>query len=106
MQQRTGDRGSEGNLDDSLAAIQPGSLFSCNETISTAKLADQLTANDGVYLNIFDKIDGLFESLDGKAREQLDRSLWLSLYTGRPVTRSATKKTTTVDATRMNYTGK
>ena len=48
-----------------------GGLFSVNETITTAKLADQLVRNDGVYLNLLDEIEGLFQSLEGKSRDNL-----------------------------------
>ena len=35
-------------------------LFSVNETITTAKLADYLVRNDAVYLNLLDEFEGLF----------------------------------------------
>lgn len=91
---------------DVLASSAPGALYSANETITTPRLAAQLCANDGVYLNLIDEIEGLFETLDGKSRDNLDRRLWLSLNTGAPVTRATSNKILTVDETRLNYTGK
>ena len=41
-------------------------VFSSNETITTAKLHEQLSLNDGVYLNLIDEIEGLFESLEAR----------------------------------------
>lgn len=90
---------------ENLSSSELGSLYSANETITTPRLAAQLCSNNGVYLNLLDEIEGLFESLDGKTREHLDRRLWLSLNTGAPVTRSTTNKVITVDETRLNYTG-
>ena len=82
-----------------------GGLFSVNETITTAKLADQLVRNDGVYLNLLDEIEGLFQSFEGKSRDNLDRPLWLSLHDGTDVTRSSRQRTISVPETRLNYTG-
>ena len=80
-------------------------LYSLNESITTAKLADQLVTNDGVYLNLLDEIEGLFETLEGKSRDHLDRRLWLSLHTGSAVTRSTRRQSVVIDHTRLNYTG-
>ena len=52
--------------------------FSVNETITTAKLADYLVRNDGVYLNLLDEFEGLFEFLEGKSRDNLAQPLWFS----------------------------
>ena len=89
----------------SLLTGELRSLFGINETVTTARLADQLCANDGVYLNLIDEIEGLFDSLDGKGRETLDRRLWLSLNTGSQVTRSTRHHSTVIEDTRLNYTG-
>ena len=90
-----------------LSEIRPSTsaLYSLNETITTSKLSERLAENDGEYLALFDEIEGLFESLEGKSREVLDRRLWLSLNTGCSVTRSTSKKTTAIPATRLNYSG-
>ena len=54
-----------------LSEIRPSTLalFSLNETITTSKLSERLADNDGEYLALFDEIEGLFESLEGKSRE-------------------------------------
>ena len=85
--------------------VTSSNLFSLNETITTPKLADRLMENDGEYLGLMDEIEGLFESLEGKSREVLDRRFWLSLNTGSSVTRSTSKKVSSLPATRLNYTG-
>ena len=92
-------------VDGNGSLLETNNLFTCNETITTSKLSDQLVKNDGVYLNILDEIEGLFEALEGKTREALDRRMWLSLNTGCPWTRSTTQSSRSVDATRLNYTG-
>lgn len=89
------------NNPDLLSGVAPGALFSANETITTARLC----CSQGVYLNLIDEIEGLFETLEGKSRDHLDRRLWLSLNTGAPVTRSTSQRVTTVEETRLNYTG-
>ena len=63
-----------------------------NETITTAKFSDRLAESYGSYLGLQDEIEGLFESLEGKSQNVLDRRLWLSLHTGIGVTRSTSKK--------------
>ena len=89
----------------SLLTGELRSLFGINETVTTARLADQLCANDGVYLNLIDEIEGLFNSLDSKGRETLDRRLWLSLNTRSQVTRSTRLHSTVIEDTSLNYTG-
>ena len=95
------------NSEISTSEMRPSDsfLYSVNETITTAKLSDRLAESDGSYLGLQDEIEGLFESLEGKSREVLDRRLWLSLYTGIGVTRSTSKKTSSIPATRLNYSG-
>ena len=56
-----------------------GGPFSIHETITIAKIADQLVRNDGVYLNLLDEIRGLFQSLEEKSRDNNDQPLWLSV---------------------------
>ena len=86
------------NSEISTSEMRPSDsfLYSVNETITTAKLSDRLAESDGSYLGLQDEIEGLFESLEGKSREVLDRRLWLSLYTGIGVTRSTSKKTSSI----------
>ena len=54
-----------------LSEIRPSTsaLLSLNETITTSKLSERLADNEGEYLALFDEIEGLFESLEGKSRE-------------------------------------
>lgn len=91
--------------DPDCSILDTAPLFCSNETITTSKLSDQLVKNDGVYLNIIDEIEGLFEALEGKTRETIDRRMWLSLNTGAAWSRSTIQSTRSVEATRMNYTG-
>ena len=54
-----------------LSEIRPSTsaLYSLNETITTSKLSERLAENDGEYLALFDEIEGLFESLEGRSHE-------------------------------------
>lgn len=52
-----------------LSTQPPNSLFSVNETITASKLAQQICSNNGVYLNLIDEVERLFECLD----EQMSR---------------------------------
>lgn len=86
--------------------VEGSRIFCSNETITTAKLHDQLGRNDGIYLNLLDEVEGLFESLDVKGRpDSLDRRVWLSLYNGASWTRSNKSGVSELTSTRLNYTG-
>lgn len=89
-----------------LSSQPPNSLFSVNETMTTSKLAQQLSSNNGIYLNVIDEVEGLFESLESKTREVLNRQLWLRLHGGSSVHRSTCKANVDIPTTRMNYCGK
>ena len=67
---------------------------------------EQLTLNDGVYLNLIDEVEGLFESLDSKGTpDSLDRRVWLSLFNGTSWARNSKFGLKELDVTRLNYTG-
>lgn len=82
-------------------------LFVNNETITTAKLHEELVVNDGVYLSLLDEIDWLFDAVDGRNRpDGIDRRMWLSLYGGSSKGRNTARSSSIIDETRLNYTGK
>lgn len=63
-----------------LSLDPPARLFCVNETVTTAKLCEQLSCSKGVYLNLQDEIVGLLERLDTSGGpDPLDRSLVGSL---------------------------
>ena len=55
-----------------------------------------------MHLDLQDEIEGLFQSLEGKSGDNLDRPLWLSLHDGTDVTRSSRQRTISVRETRMH----
>ena len=97
---------SQDQLNNSMQESAAPKLWCANQTITMAKLHEQLSNNDGVYLNLIDEIEGLFEALDNKNRPDLmDRRMWLSLNSGSSWGRSTNKGFRDVPETRLNYTG-
>ena len=81
-------------------------VFCSNETITMPKLHEQLSKNDGVYLNLLDEIEGLFESLDSKEQpDSLDIRIWLSLYNGASWSRNSKSGLKELKTARLSYTG-
>ena len=73
-----------------------GGLFSVKKTITTPNLANYLVRNDCVNLNLLDEIEWLFQSLEGRSIDNLDRPMKLSLHDCTDVTRSSRQRTISV----------
>lgn len=90
----------------SFSAETSPRLWSANETITMAKLHDQIASNDGIYVSLLDEIEGLFELLDLKGRPDImDRRTWLFLNSGIGWSRSNRGGRKAINETRLNYTG-
>ena len=57
-----------------------------------------------MYLNLLDETEKLSQLFEGKFRDNLDRSLWLSLPDDTDVTRNSWQRIVSVPETRLNYT--
>ena len=87
--------------------IEGNQLYVANETVTMPKLHNLMMANSGVYLAIFDEVEGLFKSLEASGGpDAKDRRTWLSLHSGMPWARTSSKGRNTISDSRLNYTGK